>query len=106
MTRNEILQYLQKYEKQHKRNRRKRCFLTVLFYTVLFSIMLYWLDLFGDSIGDILWVAAFCFIASFLCYVINLEIFSRILEADKEEEQGLEFFRKRLKDKEQEDNHK
>lgn len=104
MTRNELLQYLQKYEKQHQRNRRKRCFRTVLFYTVVLFLMLYCLDLLGDNMGDILCGAAFCFIASFFSYFINLEIFSRLLEADKEEEQGLDFFRKRLKDKEQ-DNH-
>ncbi len=105
MTRNELLQYLQKYEKQHQRNKRKRCFRTVLFYTVVLFLMLYWLDLFGDNIGNILCGAAFCFIASFFSFFINLEIFNRILQADKEEEQGLEFFRKRLKAKEQEDNH-
>ena len=105
MTRNELLHHIQQCEKQQVRRKRQRCFRTVSFYTVVLLILLYWLGMLGDDIGDMLVRALFCFIGSLLSYFINLEIFGRILQQEKEEDAALEYLRKRLKAKEQENNH-
>ena len=104
MDKNELRYHLQKCEKLNQRNKRKRCCRTVLFYTVVMLIMLYWLGELGDNLAEMLVSAIFCFILSFPTYFINLEIFSRELEQDKHEEEALEFLRKRLREKEKEDN--
>ena len=106
MDRNELLRHIQQCEKLLQRNKRKRCFRTVLFYTVVLLMILLWLGLLGDDIVDWLVRAVFCFIFSFFSFFINLEIFNRLLTQDKEEAVALEYLKKRLREKEQEDNHK
>jgi cell division protein FtsB len=105
MDKERLLYCLQKCEKQQQKRKRKRCFYTVSFYTVVLLLILYWLGQIGDSIGDIFVSALFCFIGSFVSYFINLEIFGRILQQEKDEDTALEYLRKRLREKEQENNH-
>ena len=105
MDKNELLRHIQKCEKLLQRNRRKRCFRTVLFYTVVIWMILLWLGLLGDNIVEWFVRAVFCFIFSLFSYIANLEIFNRLLEQDKKETEALDFLKKRLSEKEQEDNH-
>jgi hypothetical protein len=61
----------------------------------------YWFGLRG--IEKMLITAAICFVFSFFAYFINLEIFGRLIEQDKETEAALENLRKLIKKKEHED---
>ena len=106
MDRNELLQHLLKCEKLHERRKLKRFVYTVLFYTaVLFGICYLQNRLAGATVLDILGEILLCVIISCVCVLINSVIFHQLFKMNQEEEAALEYLKKRLKEKEQEDNH-
>lgn len=103
MDKERLLHCLQQCEKHQQKRKRKQCFRTVFFYTVVLVGLHYWFGVRG--IEKMLITAAFSFVFSFFAFFINLEIFGRLIEQDKEAEAALEYLRKRLREKEQENNH-
>ena len=105
MDKKELQQHLQKCEKLHERRKLKRFVCTVLFYTaVLFGICYLQNRLAGATVWDILGEILLCAIISCVCVLINSVIFHQLFKTNQEEEAALEYLKKRLKEKEQEDN--
>lgn len=107
MDRNELWQHLRKCEKLHERRKLKRFIYTVLCYTaVLLGICYLQNRLAGATVWDILVEILLCVIISCVCVLINSVIFHQLFKMNQEEEAALEYLKKRLKEKEQEDNYK
>ena len=107
MDRNELLWHLQKCEKLHERNKLKRFIYTVLAYAAGLMLVFYWQEQFsGVDIWEALATIVFCIILSFVICLINALVFGQLFKKSQSEEAALEYLRKRIRDKEQEDNHK
>ena len=101
MDKNELRLHLQKCEKLHERRKLKRFIYTVLFYSVVLFVIFYWQDqLAGASVWDVLAAVVVCIIISIPCVLFNTIIFEQLIRLNKEEEQALEYLRKRLREKE------
>lgn len=103
MDKERLLDCLEQCEKQHQKRKRKQCFRTVFFYTVVLVGLHYWFGVRG--IEKMIITAAISFVFSFFAFFINLEIFGRLIEQEKETEAALENLRNLIKKKEQENNH-
>jgi len=104
MDKNELRLHLQKCEKLHERRKLKRFIYTVLFYSVVLFVIFYWQDqLAGASGWDVLAAVVVCIIISIPCVLFNTIIFEQLIRLNKEEEQALEYLRKRLREKEEND---
>lgn len=102
MDKHELWQHIQKLEKINQRRKLKRFAYTVLFYAaVLFGICYLQGRLEGASIFDLIGEFVVCFIISIPCVLFNIIIFDQLNRVSKEEDEALEFLKKRLKEKEQ-----
>ena len=104
MTRNELLMLISNCEKQHERRKLKRFTYTVLFYAAVFFGTFYWQDqLEGANIWEVLGVVVACLIVSVVTCLFNALVFGQLEKVSKDEREALDFLRKRLKEKEQEE---
>lgn len=107
MDKNELIRHIQKCEQLHERRKLKRFIYTVLCYTaVLLGICYLQNRLAGATVWDILGEILLCVIISCVFVLINSVIFHQLFKMNQEEEAALEYLKKRLKEKEQEDNYK
>ena len=104
MDRNELWQHLLKCEKLHERRKLKRFVYTVLFYTaVLFGICYLQNRLAGATVWDILGEILLCVILSCVSVLINSIIFHQLFKMEQDEKATIDYLKKRLREKEQED---
>ena len=103
MTRNELLMLISNCEKQHERKKEKRFAYTVLFYAAVFFGIFYWQDqLEGANIWEVLGVVVACLIVSVVTCLFNALVFGQLEKVSREEQEAIDFLRKRLKEKEKE----
>ena len=106
MDKNEIWKLIEESEKLFDHRKRMRFVYTVLFYTSVFMLLFYWQDQFVHaSIMDILSSLILCIILSAISVLFNTIVFDQLLRKSNEEDEALENLRKRLEEKEQENNH-
>ena len=107
MDRNELWQHLLKCEQLNERRKRKRFVYTVLFYTaVLFGICYLQNRLAGATVWDVLGEILLCVILSCVSVLINSIIFHQLFKMEQDEQAAIDYLKKRLREKEKEDNHK
>ena len=100
MNKAELIQKINKSEKEFDRQKTKRAIYTVLFYTAVLLQILYWQDQFGHTILDILGSVLVCMVLSFIAFLINTVIFHHLFTKSQAEEKALEYLRKQLEEKE------
>ena len=104
MDKNELLHHIQQCEKLHHRRQRKRNIILILIYAAVQFWIIYIQDqLDTTSIIPILGEIGSCIILGCIIFYFNLLIWSRVFKKNNEELAALEYLRKRLKEKEQED---
>jgi RsiW-degrading membrane proteinase PrsW (M82 family) len=104
MDKNELRLHLQKCEKLHERRKLKRFCFTVLFYSAVLMVICYLQDRFVDaSLWDILGEAVVCILLSIPAVMFNSVIFHQLTKLNQDEEAALEYLRKRLREKEEND---
>ena len=104
MDANELRKLIRKGERKFERRKLKRFVLTVLFYTAVLLVFCYWQGQLEGDIRHILSLLILCVIVAITSVIFNSVVFEQLLRLNKEEEQALEYLRKRLKEKEQENN--
>jgi hypothetical protein len=103
MDKNELRYHLQKCEKLNQRRKLKRFCYTVLFYAAVFFGICYLQGrLEGATLFDLIGEFAVCVILSVISTLFNLIVFEQLIRKSKEEDEALEFLRKRLREKEKE----
>ena len=104
MDRNELWKHLKKCEKLHERRKLKRFCYTVLFYTaVLLGICYLQNRLAGATLRDVIGEILLCVIISCVSVLINSVIFHQLFKMSQDEKAAIDYLKKRLKEKEQED---
>ena len=104
MDKNELWRLIQKTEKKNEGRKLKRFILTVLFYAVVFLAIEYirsdlgLLELAGEFVV--------CLVLAIPFVLVNLVIFGQLIKASKQEDNALDFLRKMLEEKEQEEKRK
>jgi Mn2+/Fe2+ NRAMP family transporter len=106
MTRNELLLHIHNCEKLNERRKLKRFIYTVLFYAAVYMVICYWQGQLGRNIWDILSAVVLCLILAIPTVLANTIIFDQLIRKSQEEDAALEYLRKRLREKEQEDDYK
>ena len=101
MDKHELWQHIQKLEKINQRRKLKRFAYTVLFYAAVFCQIFWWQ---GTVSHENIWEVLLGSILISVPYVwFNATVFGQLYRLSKEEDYSLEYLRKRLKEKEQED---
>jgi hypothetical protein len=68
-------------------------------------VICYWQDQLKGDIWNILSIILLCLIFAIASMLVNSIIFEQLFRLSKEEDAALEYLRKRIREKEQENNH-
>lgn len=98
MDRNKKEQLLAESEKACRLRKLKRCLRTVLLYTVILALVLYWFGQLGDNIVEMLVRVIICFILSFIGFFINLTIFEYVITGNNEDDRAHQTIKKMLEE--------
>ena len=101
MDKNELWRLIRESEKKFERRKLKRFILTILFYAAVFCAYQYIRS--GLSLSELVEEFVVCLIIAVPFVLFSTVIFDQLSSVSKAEENTLEYLRKRLKEKEQED---
>lgn len=104
MDKNELWRMIQESEKKFERRKLKRFILTVLFYAAVFFAIEYFRS--GLSLFELVGEFIACVVIAVPFVLFSAIIFDQLSSVSKAEENTLEYLRKRLREKEQEENYK
>ncbi len=105
MNANELRELIQKSEAKFERRKFRRMIFTVLLYAAAcFGIIYLQGQLQVENIWHLLGEVVSCLFLGAIVYCFNLLIWSHIFKKSQDENATLEYLRKRLKEKDQEDN--
>lgn len=103
MDKNELWRMIQESERKFERRKFKRFILTVLFYAAVFCAYQYIRS--GLSLVELAGEFFVCVVVAVPFVLFSSIIFNQLSSVSKAEENTLEYLRKRLREKEQENNH-
>lgn len=107
MDRNELLLHINRCEELHERRKQKRFIYTVLFYAAVYMVIFYWQEQFSiSSISETLAALVVSVIVSVVTCFFNALVFGQLDKVSRDEQAAIDYLKKRLKEKEQEDNYK
>jgi hypothetical protein len=107
MDKNELWRMIQESEKKFERRKFRRMIFAILVYSVAYFVVFYMRDdIAFDSFLIFLLEIAGCIFIGFISFLFNALIWIYLCKKSEDENKALEYLRKRLKEKEQEENYK
>lgn len=106
MDANELRELIRKSEETFDRRKFKRMIFAILVYSVAYFVVFYMRDEIAfDSFMIFLLEIAGCIFIGFISFLFNALLWSYLCKKSEDENKSLEYLRKRLKEKEQKNNH-
>lgn len=105
MDKNELWKHIQKCEKLFERRKFKRMILAILLYSAVYLVVFYYQgQLSIESVLQVLGEILACVFLGGITFYFNLLLWNYICRKSQDEEEVLEYLRKRLREKEKEEN--
>lgn len=102
--RKELIQQINANEKLFQKRKTKRALYLLIFYTIVFMVVMYWID--GQqTIFDFEWLLGAFLVSIFLAgisFVANALIFKQLFDISNSEEKNLAYLRQKLSELENE----
>lgn len=106
MNANELRELIRKSEDKFGRRKFRRMIFAILVYSVAYFVVFYMRDEIAfDSIKIFLLEIAGCIVIGFISFLFNALLWIYLCTKSDDENKALEYLKKRLREKEQENNH-